>query len=62
VAVFIGGLWLTIAIALKPLNPERYRYKVTISDDVNFTEFNNKYEIVGQDGLLFTIEDKAPMN
>ena len=41
--------------------PEKYqtRYEVTISDDVNFNEFNSKYEIVTQNGLIYTIIEKT---
>lgn len=35
-----------------------YTYKVTISDEVNFVEFNNKYEIIDQEGLIYTIKEK----
>lgn len=37
-------------------------YKVTISDEVNFVEFNNKYEIIDQDGLIYTIREKEINN
>lgn len=33
-------------------------YKVTISDDVSLNEFNEKYEIVGQDGKIYTIRER----
>lgn len=39
-----------------------YTYKVTISDEVNFVEFNNKYEIIGQDGLIYTIKEREIEN
>ena len=35
-----------------------YTYKVTISDEVNFVEFSNKYEIIDQDGLIYTIKER----
>lgn len=40
----------------------KYEYKVTISDEVNFVEFNNKYEIIDQDGLIYTIKEKESNN
>ena len=40
----------------------KYTYKVTISDEVNFVEFNNKYEIIDQDGLIYTIKEKENNN
>lgn len=34
-------------------------YKVTISDTVNFNEFNERYEIIGQEGLIYTITERT---
>ena len=42
-----------------PENKYQTRYEVTISDDVNFNEFNSKYEIVEQNGLIYTIIEKS---
>ena len=42
-----------------PENKYQTRYKVTISDEVNFNEFNSKYEIVTQKGLIYTIIEKT---
>ena len=41
--------------------PDKYqtRYEVTISDEVNFNEFNSKYEVVEQKGLIYTIIEKT---
>lgn len=33
-------------------------YKVTISDDVNFNEFDHKYEILSQEGKIYTIKER----
>ena len=40
-------------------NKYQTRYEVTISDEVNFNEFNSKYEIVTQNGLIYTIIEKT---
>ena len=40
-------------------NKYQTRYEVTVSDEVNFNEFNSKYEIVTQKGLIYTIIEKA---
>ena len=40
-------------------NKYQTRYEVTISDEVNFNEFNSKYEIVTQNGLIYTIVEKT---
>lgn len=39
-------------------NKYQTRYEVTVSDEVNFNEFNSKYEIVTQNGLIYTIVEK----
>ena len=44
------------------MSTKEYTYKVTISDKVNFVEFNNKYEIIDQDGLIYTIKEKESNN
>lgn len=38
----------------------QYKYKVIIDDNVSMTEFHKHYELVGQDGEIFIIKDKAP--
>ena len=52
--------WLCGIIITVPTG--KYEYKVTISDEVNFVEFNNKYEIIDQDGLIYTIKEKESNN
>ena len=42
-----------------PENKYQTRYEVTISDEVNFNEFNSKYEVVEQNGLIYTIVEKS---
>lgn len=41
-----------------PENKYQTRYDVTIEDSVNFNEFNSKYEVVKQEGLIYTIYEK----
>lgn len=56
----IGFLLGIIGVALsgKPTDTVDYiEYKVTVSDNVNFTEFNNKYEILDQEGRIYTIRE-----
>ena len=36
--------------------PVNTRYKVTISNEVKFNEFNEKYEIISKDGKIYTVE------
>lgn len=42
-----------------PENKYQTRYEVTISNDVNFNEFNSKYQVVKQEGLIYTIVEKT---
>ena len=42
-----------------PENKYQTRYEVTVSDEVNFNEFNSKYEVVEQNGLIYTIIEKT---
>ena len=37
---------------------EYIQYKVTISDDVNFVEFTERYEVIEQDDKIYTIREK----
>ena len=37
-------------------------YKVTISDEVLMNEFLEKYEIIKQEGKIFTIKEKSTVN
>ena len=39
-----------------------YEYRVTISDEVSLVEFNEKYEIINQEGLIYTIRKKEINN
>ena len=36
----------------------RYEYQVTIGDNVSFTEFYEKYEVIDQNGKIWTIREK----
>lgn len=42
-----------------PENKYQTRYEVTISDEVNFNEFTSKYQVVKQEGLIYTIVEKT---
>ena len=52
--------WLCGLITKVPTG--KYTYKVAISAEVNFVEFNHKYEIIDQDGLIYTIKEKESNN
>lgn len=60
------GIFLTIAMVIltcfginKQVNPETHNeYKVLISDEVSWNEFNEKYEVIDQEGKIYTIKEK----
>ena len=58
--ICIIGFIISIVLGVVYANSsESYtQYKVTISDTVNFVEFNEKYEIIFQDGKIYTIKER----
>lgn len=52
--VFIG-FFLSLIITVPT---EKMEYKVTIDDKVSFTYMYNHYEIVNQEGVIYTIREK----
>lgn len=46
-----------IGIGQRPLEYET-QYKVTISDEVPMNEFLERYEIIDQDGKIYTVREK----
>ena len=61
----IGGiLFLITSIIIGTVNVEkskntgRYKYEVTIDDDVPFTEIYKKYDVVKQKGDIWVLKDK----
>lgn len=39
---------------------ETVRYQVLIEDGVDFNSFNERYKIISQEGLIYTIEEREP--
>ena len=37
---------------------DHYKYQVIIDDSVSLTEFMEKYEILDQEGLIYTVKEK----
>lgn len=65
IIVTVAGMLVAILSCVEGIYSmlaKEYTYKVTISDEVNFVEFNNKYEIIDQDGLIYTIKEKENNN
>lgn len=56
----LGGLF--VCGIYQPDYTGRNQYKVLIDDSVSFNEIAENYEIVGQDGDLYILEDKESVN
>ena len=51
-ALFFGGL------GIGEYETGEYEYKVTIDDSVSMNEFLDKYEILDQEGKIYTVKEK----
>lgn len=59
--LIFGFVCALILCAIDPEEPSgRYEYKVLINEDVSFTDLYEKYDVVGQEGLIWTLKDKEP--
>lgn len=66
VALWVIGLLLVITMlvitllgCLNNINDiDHIEYKVTIDDSVSMTEFMDKYEILDQEGKIYTVKEK----
>ena len=58
--IVLGTFVISFVIStIIPQEPtDRYEYQVTIDDTVSFTELYEKYEVVDQNGKIWTIRDK----
>lgn len=56
VMLFIGMIVLNGK--LSSYKTGEYEYKVTISDEVSMNEFMKKYEIINQEGKIYTIKER----
>lgn len=54
VALFLFGMGVGV-FAPRELTP---RYQVIVKDDVNFNAFLDKYKIIDQNGLIYTVEER----
>ena len=55
VATVIGGV---VGMAFSTPVAYTTQYKVTISDDISASDFLKKYEIVEQEGQIYTIQER----
>ena len=58
VACFVLGFALTVATECKTDTVDYIEYKVTIDDSVSMNEFLDKYEILGQEGKIYTVKER----
>ena len=56
----IGGLLLGLAFGSTGGEPTAYetQYKITVSDEVPMNEFLERYEIIDQDGKIYTVRER----
>lgn len=48
-------------VQYKPVETGRYEYQVLLDETVDINELASRYDIIGQDGLIWTIQDKEPI-
>ena len=52
------GLASFIAGMCMPQEFSHIQYKVSVDEEVNLIDFTSQYEIINQEGLIFTIKEK----
>lgn len=58
ITILIGIALLGVGIGASAPRERIPRYQVIIDDEVRFNDFINKYKIVKQDGLIYTVEER----
>ena len=61
VQTMLGAIVAFVCLLLSDVITEptgRYEYQVTIGDNVSITEFYEKYEVIDQNGKIWTIREK----
>lgn len=48
-------------VYFKEVETGRYEYQVLLDETVDINELALRYDIIGQDGLIWTIQDKEPI-
>lgn len=64
VILFVGSVVCGLVcgnVCAKPTDYET-QYKVTIDDSVSMNEFNEKYEIIDQEGKIYTVRERENKN
>lgn len=58
ISIMLGGAFgMILNIPIEYIT----EYKVIVSDEVNFNEFQEKYEIINQEGKIYTVREKDEM-
>ena len=58
VAVFMAVALIIVGADELKKSPHTL-YKVTVDEDVSFVEFNDKYEVIKQDGLIYEVRERT---
>lgn len=58
IVAIVIAIIITIATLIHEVNRTYPQYQVTITEKTNMKEFYEKYDIISQEGLIFTIRDK----
>ena len=60
IGITIGGLLAAMIGDMAEIPIEcTNQYKVTISDEVSMNEFTEKYDIISQEGRIYTVREKV---
>lgn len=62
--IFLGVAltFFAVGMAIGAFGPREQitRYQVLIDETVSFVEFNDRYKIISQDGIIYTIQEREP--
>lgn len=62
--IFLLALFFFVIVGkvrYKEVSTGRYEYQVLLDETVDINELASRYDIIGQDGLIWTIQDKEPI-
>lgn len=51
-------IWLSVYVVTNTPVAYENQYKVTVTDEVSMNEFMEKYEIIEQDGKIYTVRER----
>ena len=56
---FCIGVILAMPVSAITSSPTgKYTYKVTVDENVSIVDFYERYEVISQDGMIFTVREK----